>query len=147
MQKLKIYLDNCCFNRPYDDQSQRKVSFETQVKLFVQELVLKDKVHLVWSYILKFENGNNIFPAKKKAIAQWEKFSFQFVSRSEQVEDIAQQIAATGVKALDSLHIACALVAKCDYFITVDKRILKYHDANMKLCNPIEFLNIYGEEE
>ena len=22
MERLKIYLDNCCYNRPYDDQSQ-----------------------------------------------------------------------------------------------------------------------------
>ena len=28
--KLRIYLDNCCFNRPYDDQSQLRISLETQ---------------------------------------------------------------------------------------------------------------------
>jgi len=27
--KTRIYLDNCCFNRPYDDQSQPRVRFET----------------------------------------------------------------------------------------------------------------------
>lgn len=31
--KYRIYLDNCCFNRPYDDQTQAKVLFETQAKL------------------------------------------------------------------------------------------------------------------
>ncbi|GAP72719.1 hypothetical protein SAMD00024442_4_72 [Candidatus Symbiothrix dinenymphae] len=52
----RIYLDNCCFNRPYDNQSQLKVIFETQAKLFIQGLVLKNNVELVWSYVLKFEN-------------------------------------------------------------------------------------------
>ncbi len=33
MERLKIYLDNCCYNRPYDDQSQLKVSLEAQAKL------------------------------------------------------------------------------------------------------------------
>jgi len=32
MERLKIYLDNCCYNRPYDDQSQLKVSLEAQAK-------------------------------------------------------------------------------------------------------------------
>ena len=30
--KLRIYLDNCCFNRPYDDQSQLRISLETQAR-------------------------------------------------------------------------------------------------------------------
>lgn len=39
---MKIYLDMCCFNRPYDDQSQLKLSLETQSKLYIQTLI-KDK--------------------------------------------------------------------------------------------------------
>lgn len=31
---MKIYLDNCCYNRPYDDQSQVRIQLETQAKLF-----------------------------------------------------------------------------------------------------------------
>lgn len=27
---MRIYLDNCCYNRPYDDQSYLNVSLETQ---------------------------------------------------------------------------------------------------------------------
>ena len=34
---MRIYLDNCCYNRPYDDQSQIRVSLETQAKLYTQE--------------------------------------------------------------------------------------------------------------
>lgn len=36
---LKIYLDMCCYNRPYDDQSQLKVVMETQSKLYIQSLI------------------------------------------------------------------------------------------------------------
>lgn len=35
MKKIAIYLDNCCFNRPYDDQTQLRVSLETQAKMYV----------------------------------------------------------------------------------------------------------------
>lgn len=34
---MRLYLDNCCFNRPYDDQSQVRVQLETLAKLHVNE--------------------------------------------------------------------------------------------------------------
>ncbi|GHT24033.1 hypothetical protein AGMMS4957_16420 [Bacteroidia bacterium] len=141
--KHRIYLDNCCFNRPYDNQSQPKVQFETQAKLFIQGLVLKNKVELVWSYILKFENSRNIFEAKRTAISQWEKFSCLFVAASDSTVALAKDIAKTGIKEFDALHIACAIAAKCNYFITVDRRVLNYRNEKIKICNPIEFLNTY----
>lgn len=36
---MRIYLDMCCYNRPYDDQSQLKVALETQSKLHIQHLI------------------------------------------------------------------------------------------------------------
>ena len=36
---LRIYLDNCCYNRPYDDQSQIRISLEAQAKIFIQNAV------------------------------------------------------------------------------------------------------------
>jgi hypothetical protein len=40
---LKIYLDNCCYGRPFDDLSQNKINLEAKAKLYVQSLI-KDKV-------------------------------------------------------------------------------------------------------
>ena len=34
---MRIYLDNCCYNRPYDDQSQMRVFLESQAKLHIQD--------------------------------------------------------------------------------------------------------------
>ena len=31
-----LYLDMCCFNRPYDDQTQTRIRLETQAKLELQ---------------------------------------------------------------------------------------------------------------
>jgi hypothetical protein len=52
MKKYRIYLDNCCFNRPYDDQTQMRIYLETQAKLHVQSLVCEKKIEPVWSFIL-----------------------------------------------------------------------------------------------
>ena len=36
---MRIYLDNCSYNRPYDDLSHLTVSLEAQAKLFIQEKI------------------------------------------------------------------------------------------------------------
>ena len=141
MKKYRIYMDNCCFNRPYDDQTQLRIYLETQAKLHVQSLVYERKIELVWSFILTFENSQNIFNAKKTSISQWENLSSSFVEKSEEIRLLAKEIMATGIKAADAAHVACAIAGNCDYFVTVDKRLLKYRDKRVIICNPIELIN------
>lgn len=43
---LLIYLDNCCYNRPYDDQSQIRISLEAQAKIFIQSAIKLKKLRL-----------------------------------------------------------------------------------------------------
>jgi predicted nucleic acid-binding protein len=142
VRKTKIYLDNCCYNRPYDDQIQPKVILETLAKLYIQELVLNRKIDLVWSYVLKFENSQNILESKRAAIAQWEKASVEFVGKSEPLVALAHDVEKTGLKPFDALHIACAVTAQCDYLVTVDKRMAKYRDDRIVICNPVDFISM-----
>ena len=44
---MRVYLDMCYYNRPYDDQSQIKVSLETQAKLHIQDQIQKKQLELV----------------------------------------------------------------------------------------------------
>lgn len=68
---LKIYLDNCCYNRPYDDQSQIRISLETQAKLYIQGLIKDKQIELVTSYMLDYENGKNKLGKRKQVIAEF----------------------------------------------------------------------------
>lgn len=56
----------------------------------------------------------------------------------------AKQIMNGGIKEYDALHIACAIIAKCDYFITTDKKVSKYKNNDIKIINPINFYNEFG---
>ncbi len=51
---LRVYLDNCCYNRPYDDQSQLKISMEAQAKLEIQQQIRDEKLELTVSYTVPF---------------------------------------------------------------------------------------------
>ena len=68
-KRLKIYLDNCCYNRPFDEVRNTEIDMEIIVK-----------------------------------------------------------------------HVACAVYAKCDVFITTDKGILKKKIDDIKILNPIDFM-------
>ena len=60
---MKIYLDNCCYNRPYDDQNYLPISLETQAKLLVQLLIKEKHLELASSFILDYENSCNPYLA------------------------------------------------------------------------------------
>jgi len=48
---LKIYLDNCCYGRPFDNQKDPAIRAETQAKVFIQSLVKYKALELVYSSI------------------------------------------------------------------------------------------------
>ncbi len=140
MKPLKLYLDNCCFNRPFDDQSQLTVRLETEAKLFIQEEIKKGTFELVWSYILDEENGSNPFPNKKEQIAVWKSLAIRDIEFSNDVIGLARQYVSYGLKSMDALHVACAVVASVDYFITTDTGILKKQIQEVRVISPLEFL-------
>ena len=56
------------------------------------------------------------------------------------IEAKAAEIMQTGVKFKDACHVASAVYAKCEYFISTDKRLLKYKSEEIKMVSPIEFI-------
>ena len=70
---MKIYLDNCCFNRPFDDQSQIRIKLESEAKLKIQNEIQEGSLDLAWSYIVEAENEANPFEERKRAIKNWKK--------------------------------------------------------------------------
>ncbi len=143
MGKLRVYLDNCCFNRPYDDQTQLRIELETKAKLFIQRLVLQGKLDLAWSYMLDYENVNNSHYQKRIAIAKWKQLSCVDVNETPEILDASKNIQSTGIKNADAIHIACALYSNCNFFITTDDRALRYVNKNIIICDPVMFLRYW----
>ena len=139
---MKIYLDNCCYNRPFDDQSQVRVALESQAKLYVQRLIVEGKIGLVVSYISRFENVANPHITRRNAINDFFRNAKIYIdySNAEKVGKRARDMMKSGVKEKDALHIACAIEGECEYFITTDGGILKYLSPQIKICDPIDFL-------
>ncbi len=144
-KQIKVYLDNCCYNRPYDDQGQLRISLETQAKLRIQEKIRKKELALACSYVLNYENGRNPYENRKTAIKAFVRENYSDyidIDRAEEVKMIADKIIATGVKTADAYHTACAILAGCDYMITTDDRLLKYESDAIKVVDPTEFIRL-----
>lgn len=119
---MLLYLDNCCFNRPFDDLSQISVRLEAEAKLFIQDGIKNGIFDLVWSYILDFENESNPFQPRKDSIRGWRLLAIINIEESPPLLDLMDSYVQAGLKPVDALHVACAATAGADYFITTDKR-------------------------
>jgi len=143
---MLIYLDNCCYNRPFDDLSHKIIKTEAEAKMFIQSLIKYGMLKLANSFVLMYEVSKCPFEYKKEHI-----FAFigenasKYINAEMQsaVSDLSQKIIATGIKPMDAAHIACAILSKCEYFITTDKRALKYECEEIKIVNPIKFVQIW----
>ena len=139
---MLLYLDNCCFNRPFDDQSQLRISLETQAKLFVQQGILTGRFGLLWSYILEHENNKNPFDTRRNSVSGWKEIATKSIMESEEILSFGDNLMTRGIKLYDALHVACACVGGCDYFLTVDHGLLNKGISEIRVCNPIDFVNV-----
>lgn len=139
---MKIYLDNCCFNRPFDDQSQLRIRLEAEAKLKVQEDVRSGSYTLIWSYMLDYENRKNPFHERRGQIEKWRACAIIDIEEDEEILRIAAKINQHGIKKLDSLHLACAIRARADYFLTTDNGILNKAAIiqDIQITDPIGFI-------
>ncbi len=146
--KMRIYLDNCCFNRPYDEQSQAKVKLETEAKQFIQDLVKIKEIELIWSYVLDFENSRNSSDEKRLSIQSWKQLAIQNILENEAVLTRMESLEELGFKSLDALHISCAIEGKADIFLTTDNGILTRKNLvkEIRLMNPIHFFEEKQDE-
>lgn len=139
---MRVYLDNCCYNRPFDDQAQVKVRVETISKLAVQLMMATKRVEYVWSSTLDYELSKNPVPKRKATISRWRAGAVEYVTASEEVSQRAKELENAGLGAQDALHVASAEQAGCDWFLTTDKGILKRASVSteMRIANPTTFI-------
>ncbi len=141
---MRIYLDICCFNRPFDSQVELLVRLQTEAKLHVQEKIREGSLTLVWSAMMDIENIANPDLNRKSAIADWRQIAIADVAISPQVEALAETLVRLGVKPMDALHVACAIEARADYFLTTDKALLRKmaNHSDIKVVDPVDFIRV-----
>jgi predicted nucleic acid-binding protein len=149
MAKTRIYLDNCTYNRPFDDKDQLTIRLEAEAKLKIQEDIRGGAYELAWSYMNEYENNDNPYEDKREAIGIWEHIAAHKCLPDEKVLKAGKHIHGIGIKPKDSLNLACAIECNCHYYITTDKSLLKKAGmfSKIKVINPIDFIREKEESD
>ncbi len=141
---MRIYLDCCCLQRPFDDRSQPRIAIEAEAVLVILALCETNRLTLISSDALIFEISRIPDQDRKGdalAILQIAKESVELTTK---IESLARKLGALGLKPLDALHLAFASASKVDYFCTCDDKFLKnaksFHEINTKVVSPTELV-------
>ncbi len=139
---MRVYLDNCCYSRPFDDQSQLRVRLEIEAKLEIQSQMRLGVLEYVWSEMLTGEVMDSPYLDQQEKILPWRFGAVENVSITEEIIVRAEKYMLLGIKSSDAIHLACAVEANCDWFFTVDKGILKKTNqiGAMRVANPMDYI-------
>ncbi len=141
---MKVYLDNCCYNRLFDDRTNIKNYLEREAILIIMqkaydgedEIIGSDILDIEISKITSFEKRGNVEGVYRALISNTIEINEEIKARAEEIVKISN------IKAFDSLHLASA-ETRADIFLTTDMKFLR---NCKKICckvdvkNPIEYV-------
>jgi len=126
------------------------VRLQTEAKLYVQEMIRRRDYKLAWSAVIDLENNANPDADHRQAIMGWRNMASVDVPAGAEVEALAEQLFGQGVKPMDALHVASAIVAGADYFLTTDKALLRKSTDNQRIrvVDPVDFIReVIGDND
>jgi len=122
---MRLFLDTCSLNRPWDDQGQIRVHREAESVLFLIEEALDGRIELVTSDYLMHEIMQITNEQRRERVLALLDASSLHVQASEALVRRATDFAQFSIKGYDALHFAAADFAACSWLITTDDKLLK----------------------
>ncbi|MFM7448890.1 MAG: PIN domain-containing protein [Leptolyngbyaceae cyanobacterium] len=154
-KRYTIYMDVCCFNRPFDDWTQARIRLEAEAVLAIAAYCQAQEWNLIRSAALESEIGRTPDLVKKQQVLDSLAIAKTQVSLTETVLARATELVALSFKSFDALHIACAEAASADVFLTTDDRLIRkaanYQSVlRIPVANPVNWImevSEAGEED
>jgi len=150
MSRFRLYLDSCALSRPLDYPANEEIRLEAEIVERILGEIYLGRWELVSSDVL-WKEAEAIRDSDKRFMVEGVLMSANvYVTITVERERRARELVAKGVSYFDALHVACAEDG-ADFFLTVDKRLLKKLDRipnlRIKAMNPIDFWRDYAEGE
>lgn len=139
----KLYLDMNIYNRPFDDQSQVRIKLETIAINVILKTIKSGRFTLLWSFMVEFENSLNPYDDVRIEIEMVSKLASEYVNMSDEILEAAKEMESVGIKPRDAVHLACAIKAKADWFLTCDDKLIKkarFIKDDIIITNPLDFV-------
>lgn len=142
---MRIYLDVCCLNRPFDDPGQDRVRLEAEAVLTILARSHKERWTLLRSEVVDFEVAEIPDDNRRQRVSLLSSASRSSVRVTETITRRAEEICAMGFQSVDALHLACAEQGEADILLTTDDRFVQkaLHNRTglkVKVANPVRWL-------
>lgn len=142
----RVYLDACCLSRPYDDQSQERIRFETDALWYVFGLHQHGDVHWVSSQAVIDELLQNKDEKKRAKALELARRANETLNMTESMAARASSLASVGVTGIDALHLAAAEHGQCAMLLTTDDRFIRrakvlHPPRSVKVQNPVVWVS------
>ena len=142
---MRLYLDMCVYNRPFDDQSQPRIMIETQIFIMLLSMISQGRFELVNSFALGYENSKNPNIENMLKISDCLEYSTDYITFEAGILDSSMELEKYGLAGMDAIHIACAEKAKADFFVTCDdgliKKLERIDNIEIGYYNVIDFVS------
>ncbi len=148
---MKIYLDVCCLNRPFDDQTQDRINLESEAVLSILYRCQIKEWQLVGSEAIDYEVYKIQDVYRKEKILQFMNLIDEKIRIDNKIKNRDLELMNCGIRSLDGLHIACAEKVKADIFLSTDDNLIRKAKQNkeikVKVDNPVMWLmEVIGNE-
>ena len=142
---MKIYLDVCCLNRPFDDQTQDRIHLESEAILSILNYSRTAGWSVIGSETIDFEISKIPDHEKRLMVQILSTMHDARVKVDAEVEQRALELKRVGLKPLDALHVACVEKAKAEVLLTTDDNLLSKAVQNkrmlkVKIENPLRWV-------
>jgi predicted nucleic acid-binding protein len=140
---MRIYLDNCCYNRPFDDLSQDRVYLEAEAVMTIISHCERGDWTLVTSGVVEYEASRISDSDKLESVRELCAVASERVVLTDEAVSRADYFRQNGLCNFDSLHLAVAETNHVDVFLTTDDRLLRAAQRlglKIKVTNPVTWL-------
>ncbi len=142
---MRIYLDVCCLNRPFDDQAQDKVRLESEAVLTILSRGQIGIWSLLGSEVIDIEVAKISDNDRRQKVELLYSNRQCYIIVDDEIENRARKLENLGFALFDALHIACAEKGQADILLTTDngfiRRALRSQEIlKVKVENPVRWL-------
>ncbi len=140
---MKIYLDTCCFNRPFDDFNNDVVEMEAEAVLNIIGRCESGEFELWVSDVLFEEIEAMPDLDRQEKVLLLCRSAMGIITLSREIRIRANELGQAGIKTFDALHLASAEAKGVDVFLSTDRRLLnsaRHINIKMKVDNPLVWL-------
>ncbi len=121
----KIYMDVCCLNRPFDDQTQDRVRLEAEAILLILQHFEAKEFKWLKSVVVDYEIAQTPNLERRIRVKRLAAGAHKIVKLNDSIIERGEEIKNMGFKTYDALHIACAEQGQADVFLSTDDQLLK----------------------